>query len=93
MRGRQTLGRAIQTYGRKRQIDKAIEEMAELTAALLHYRERGGSVDAVREEIADAGIMIDQLTLIFDGVEPYREQKLRRLRDQMGIPRRAHDRD
>lgn len=89
MRDRQILGRAIQTYGRRRQIDKAIEEMAELTAALLHYRERGGTADPVREEIADVGIMLDQLILIFGGDEFYREQKVRRLRQRLGLQRGA----
>ena len=84
MKHREILAYAIRAYGEQRQIDKAIEEMAELTAALLHYRERGGSADPVREEIADVGIMLDQLTLIFGGVDPFRERKISRLRERLG---------
>ena len=35
---KELLQKAIETYGKKGQVDVAIEEMAELTQALLHER-------------------------------------------------------
>lgn len=68
------LERAISNFGCNRQIDKAIEEMSELTKALLKERysrmwdERGHIEDIlnVTEELADVVIMLNQLMIIFD---------------------------
>ena len=71
---------AIQQYGKESQIDVAIEEMAELTQALLHER-RGRSAN-IAEEIADVRIMLRQLELIFsctEEVETLRQKKITRL--------------
>ena len=64
---------AIDTYGEVNQTDKAIEEMAELTKALIKlkqvnlgdYEETTFKVMNVEEEIADVLIMMEQLTMIF----------------------------
>ena len=50
-------------YGEENQIDKTIEEMAELTQALIKYKHSGGDLfkGQVIEEIADVKIMIEQL--------------------------------
>ena len=64
---------AIDTYGEVNQTDKAIEEMAELTKALIKlkqvnlrdYEELTFKVMNVEEEIADVLIMMEQLTMIF----------------------------
>ena len=85
MKDRETLAYAIAVYGREAQIEKAVEELAELSVELLHYRKRGGPAEAVREEIADVSIMVDQLTLIFGGVEPFRRRKIERLRERLGL--------
>ena len=62
--------RAIHRYGEAAQIDMAVEEMAELTAAIAN----------VIEEIADVQIMLDQLRLIFArSTDEVEEEKLRRL--------------
>lgn len=64
---------AIQTWGEAAQIIVAIEEMSELTKALtkfLRFRECASGdphqihVD-IQEEMADVGIMLNQLALIF----------------------------
>ena len=82
------LNRAIETYGEHSQIDKAIEEMAELTKALLKLRycekdfERQIVQDAVSEEMADVEIMLTQLHMIFGNtkkVEEYQIKKIKRL--------------
>jgi hypothetical protein len=82
------LSKAIETYGKEAQIDKAIEEMSELTKALLKLRyvqkdyEREIVQDAVSEEMADVEIMMTQLHMIFDNtkkVEEYQIKKIKRL--------------
>ena len=65
------LDKAIDHYGTSRQIDKSIEEMSELTKALLKERyarmtnNHLAEIDNVCEELADAVIMLNQLVLIF----------------------------
>jgi len=82
------LERAIEHYGADHQKLKAIEEMAELTKALLKLMdcdkdyERQIVQDAVDEEMADVEIMLAQLKLIFDNhyrVEMAKEKKKERL--------------
>ena len=83
------LQRAIDTYGEERQIDKALEEMSELTKALLKMRyakstgvERDILMDAVSEETADVEIMLEQLHMIYQNdkkVEEYKQKKIERL--------------
>lgn len=82
------LNKAIETYGEHSQIDKAIEEMAELTKALLKLRycekdfERQIVQDAVSEEMADVEIMLTQLHMVFGNtkkVEEYQIKKIKRL--------------
>lgn len=86
------LKHAISHYGEAHQIDKAIEEMSELTKALLklRYAAKGYELDilqkAVAEEIADVGIMLRQLRMIFDfdtDILRYEEEKVQRLQRQM----------
>jgi len=84
-----TLQRAIETYGEKAQIDKALEEMSELTKALLKLRyakptgvEADILRDAVSEEMADVEIMLEQLHMIYQNdnkVNEYRQKKIERL--------------
>ncbi|MCD8356273.1 MAG: hypothetical protein LUE11_06850 [Clostridia bacterium] len=79
--------RAIDTYGVQAQCDVAIEEMAELTKALLKIRRADdhtaqmAALDNIIEEIADVSIMVDQLKIMWGPkyVEEARYQKLRRL--------------
>ena len=72
------LQECIKTYGAPAQIDLAIEEMSELTKALLKERRAVSKNDAeaynlslvnVAEEMADTIIMLTQLTLIFENQE------------------------
>lgn len=80
--------RAIETYGVQAQCDVAIEEMAELTKAIMKirrvaddYGKTTGALDNLLEEIADVDIMIDQMKIMWGPreVEEYRRQKLERL--------------
>lgn len=73
------LGAAISHFGSDAQIVKAIEELGELTVELARHRNRLGSVEALREELADAFVMLNQLELIFGDVSEIEVAKLERL--------------
>ena len=89
------LHRAVYTYGCSAQQDVAIEEMSELTKALLKFRRAGTLVDEetkgklrsdVAEEVADVLITIEQLKIMFDiedDVEDWKEKKLNRLKERL----------
>lgn len=83
---------AINRYGKDSQIDKAIEEMSELTKALMKDRYKGvwrnGKQEAagVAGEIADVEILMNQLKFIFDcedEVEKIKGQKIERLNKEL----------
>ncbi len=56
----------LQNYGIQSQLNVAIEEMSELTKELCKYNRDKADIHHICEEIADAKIMLDQLTLAFD---------------------------
>ena len=71
----------IDLYGKDSQRDMAIEECAELITVLSHWKRDKTSAEDVAGEIADVGIMVDQLTMVF-GTEllaTIRKQKIDRL--------------
>lgn len=72
---------AVEALGRENQIDQAIEEMAELIAALRHHARGKCDRAAVVTEIADVQIMMGQLAVIFGqrAVTRERAAKLGRL--------------
>lgn len=91
---RYILGKAIETYGEESQVDMAIEEMSELTKALLKYRRASknqtdiGIAQAhfdIQEEMADVEIMLDQLKILFGETTCERKRKLERLKERLGI--------
>ena len=57
--------KAIETYGVEAQTKMAIEEMAELTNALMKFARGRNTVDDIIEEIADVTIMMRQLAIIY----------------------------
>ena len=74
---------AIDTWGAEMQIIVAIEEMIELTKALTKYiraDDVATIVTNIREEMADVGIMLNQLSLIFGDTAEEEIRKLNRLR-------------
>ncbi len=64
---------AIDTWGRFAQVDMMLEEMSELTKALLKERRKPpipvsgleSAIVDIREEMADVQIMLDQMKLIY----------------------------
>jgi len=82
------LRKAINTYGEQPQVDVAIEEMSELTKALLKYRRNkdmsvNRRLNNILEEIADVQITLDQMRLIFGDTAEQEEFKLKRLNDRL----------
>ena len=87
----EVLERAVSTWGKEAQVDMAIEEMSELTKALLkerratHYPGTQAAEKArqgIFEEMADVIIMLMQLLLIFGGrdtVQRALDEKMKRL--------------
>lgn len=79
---------AIETYGVQAQCNVAIEEMAELTKAIVKirrvaddYGKTQAALENLLEEIADVDIMIEQMKIMWGPkqVEEYRRKKLERL--------------
>lgn len=71
----EVLQECVDTYGAEAQVDMAVEEMSELTKALLKCRRKAaqGSKDLeaarenILEEVADVIIMLTQLIMIYGG--------------------------
>lgn len=81
----ETCKKAVDTFGKEKQINMAVEEMAELMVALNHWRRGRATKDEVLEEIADSYIMLLQLSIIVTDAKDYSplykkiQQKLQRL--------------
>ena len=72
---------AVQKFGIPTQVTKALEELSELSVAILHYYSGKVSVDAFADEIADVEIMCSQLRHIIGNeiVTAKKTAKLERL--------------
>ena len=73
---------AVKTYGAESQVRKAVEELTELSVALLHSLDGRGDTENIREEMADVEIMIEQMHVIF-GYGDYRLVKEARLAERL----------
>lgn len=92
---------AIDRYGAPAQIDMAIEEMSELTKALLKNRrnfagatanERSRLREAIIEEAADVIVTVVQVIMIYAGPEEIQDAvdfKINRLRERLPESRRG----
>lgn len=90
----QVLQHAVLTFGPDKQTDMVIEEMAELTKALLKLRrepEDEGREESVLEEYADVLIMMYQLEFILVDMDVYHtkfhdliDKKINRLNNRLG---------
>jgi hypothetical protein len=84
------LANAVLTYGESAQVDMMIEEMSELTKALLKLRRAGTFSEKwqkihpnVIEEMADVQIMLDQMRLIYGSTAEKEEFKINRLSQRL----------
>lgn len=88
------LKKAINTYGVQAQKDMMIEEMSELTKAIL--KERRALKDRnkkyidlevarveIKEEIADVQIMLNQMKIIYGSTNKWENLKLQRLENML----------
>lgn len=77
---------ALSQFGIRNQTDMLIEEMAELTQALLH--DRRGRAANIPEEIADVTIMLEQIIQFYGisaDVDLQKQKKLCRLAERVGL--------
>jgi NTP pyrophosphatase (non-canonical NTP hydrolase) len=83
---RETCELALDHFGATAQINKAIEEMSELTTELARYQNGEGMRTNLIGEIADCAIVLTQITLLFgeDLVQSKINEKLVRLMKLMG---------
>lgn len=97
MRKPEVLKAAISTYGKEAQIDMAIEEMSELTKALLKQRRSKGKTTDIEqgklrsniiEEAADVLIVVAQILIIYDRDNECQAEvdyKVNRLYERLGL--------
>lgn len=71
----------VDVWGEPAQYDQAVEECAELIAALMHYRREKVDAQQVIDELADVTLMVGQLTWMF-GAERVAEA-VQRKRDKL----------
>ena len=76
---------AVNTYGAESQVRKAVEELTELSVALLHSLDGRGDTENILEEMADVEIMFEQLKLIFGPTDDWKKTKLKRLEDRLNL--------
>ncbi len=71
----------LDKWGEEAQYDQAVEECAELIAALKHFRRGKVNQQAVIDELADVTLMLGQLTWMFGTgqVEEAVQQKRKKL--------------
>ena len=87
------LKKAINTYGVQAQKDMMIEEMSELTKALLKERRADNitieklAKDNIREEIVDVQIMLNQMKIIYGYKLEWENRELQRLSDRINRER------
>ncbi len=80
--------KALKKYGVDAQDDIAIEEMSELTKAIIKNRryKTFATLENLYEELADVSIMLEQvmMSLDKDRVQSYINSKLERLNERLG---------
>ena len=85
---------ALKTYGKNAQMAMVMEEMSELQKELCKNLRGAENVTAIAEEIADAGIMLDQMKILFNcewDVEQVRALKVDRLQKRIASELGADD--
>lgn len=83
---------AIEAFGAAKQAVKAVEELSELQKELCKWLIGESRRESLSEEMADVGIMLDQLGRIFrngDQVSLWRERKIRRLKEKVRAKRKG----
>ena len=82
------LATALLKYGRPMQMDMMIEEMSDLTKAMMKYRRNGhnrATVCKINEEMADVQVMLDHMKIMFGDTDGEEAKKIRRLAERLGM--------
>lgn len=80
---------AVKTWGMRAQEDMLLEEMSELAKAVLKLRREKRkqmmpyAISAIREEMADVQIMLDQMKIMYGEVDDFERDKLKRLLERL----------
>jgi hypothetical protein len=78
---------ATETWGEEAQIKVVLEELAELSLAILHYYRGKCSLQDMASEVADVEIMLEQLRVLFPKLDEYtkvlKDYKLARLDERL----------
>jgi soluble P-type ATPase len=88
MKEKEIYQKAIKKFGQQLQITKAIEEMSELQKELCKLLIGNGIREHIAEEMADVGIMLKQLEIIFANKElvaDYKIKKFKRLKKLLEV--------
>jgi NTP pyrophosphatase (non-canonical NTP hydrolase) len=84
--GDEYTAKATEHFGADKQMVKAIEEMSELQKELSKNLLGAENQEAIREEIADCIIMLEQMAYLFDvnnGIEKIKKAKIERLKQRI----------
>ncbi|MDO3379977.1 antitoxin [Geoalkalibacter halelectricus] len=83
LKDREIYRRTLAKWGEEAQYDQAVEECAELIAALKHFRRGKVGAERVVEELADVCLMTGQLAFMFgeENVRAAVRAKLEKLSD------------
>lgn len=75
----------LEHYGDDHQIKKTIEELTEMSLALQHYQDGKATKKEVISELADVGIMLSQMRIVFGFEEVVKEKrvKLNRMQERL----------
>lgn len=76
---------ALDFFGYEAQKKKAVEELGELAVELARELNGRGDLDALRSELADAFVMLNQMEMIFGDVTEIEVAKLERLERMVGL--------
>ncbi|MEJ2200374.1 MAG: antitoxin [Desulfuromonadaceae bacterium] len=78
----------LEKWGTEAQYDQAIEECAELIAALKHFKRNRVSETEIISELADVTLMIGQLSWMFgqEKIDAAVREKLEKLKQLLAAP-------
>jgi hypothetical protein len=81
------MNEAIHVYGYENQVNKFIEESGECIASVMRYK-INPNIDTqshMFEELADLGIMIEQMNIMFEqgDIQKFRKSKIQRLEQRL----------
>lgn len=72
--------KAIDLWGMEAQINQLVEEQAEVITAVNHYRRGRITLDKLIEEMVDASICLEQMSIVMPDWKSIKDKKLARLK-------------